>query len=94
MPQVKYRDARGKDTDRFTFTLKKGEVEVFELLAWSETSYVSCSADLLLRVNGKRVEIPVKDNYVRDFQVTGLPKGQQNYQFVDPRKGWQPFGTS
>lgn len=59
---VTYSDAGGEPTGRFAFTLTKGEVETFHIVATAGQAACSWVAELFLVVNGRREVVQIDDD--------------------------------
>jgi len=72
---VTYGDRHG-ESGRFTFTLSRGEVEVFHIRATTSQSRCRWTATLLLIVDGQREMIHVDDDgeAFRTSATNGLPR--------------------
>lgn len=93
-PTVTYRDDRGNEADRFFFSLAKGETEVLAIIATTESYSQVWSGELLLRVNGEELRIPVLDNYTADFEVSAVVPGRDLMRYNTRTTVWERFATT
>jgi hypothetical protein len=85
-PTFQYADPRGEPRN-FAFTLKKGEVETFDIEAYAERCYCQWTARFVFVASGKRQTVRIGDER-RPFRTTGLGKARS---VVWDGRQWAPF---